>query len=157
MNRDHHAPAADHSGVPRTYGDEPGVLNIQGPSAEYLIVLYSGDSWTLGGRADWKKATDRIKQNTRRLIARINPNGSTNPSPAFMDVFDVRPRPDAIYFMTDGEFPRQVATEVASMNEGNDIPIHCITFVSRDAEAVMRQIAARSGGSYTHVPGPGGP
>ncbi len=127
-----------------------------GPSAEYLIVLYSGDSWPLGGKTDWKQATDRIKQNTRRLIARINPNGSTNPSPAFMDVFSVRPRPDAIYFMTDGEFPRQVATEVASMNQSDEIPIHCITFVSRDAEDVMRQIAARSGGSYTHVPGPGG-
>ncbi len=126
-------------------------------SAEYLIVLYSGNSWPLGGRAEWKEASDRTKQNSRRLIARINPNGSTNPSPAFMDVFDVRPRPDAIYFMTDGEFPAQVATEVASMNDDHDIPIHCITFVSRQAEDVMREIARRSGGSYTHVSGPGGP
>ncbi len=132
-------------------------IDTLSPNAEYLIVLYSGDAWPLGGRAEWNEASNRVKQNSRRLIARINPNGSTNPSPAFMDVFGVRPRPDAIYFMTDGEFPGQVAAEVAAMNDKHEIPIHCISFVNRQSEAVMREIARRSGGSYTHVSGPGGP
>ncbi len=125
--------------------------------SQFLVVLYSGDAWPLGGRARWKDARNRDKAWARRAIAQINPSGSTNPTPAFMEVFGVRPRADAIYFMTDGEFPPRVATEVASLNAKHRIPIHCISFVSRASERVMRQIAAESGGSYTHISGPGGP
>jgi len=125
--------------------------------SQFLVVLYSGDAWPLGGRAQWKDARDRDKAWARRAIAQISPSGSTNPTPAFMEVFGVRPRADAIYFMTDGEFPARVATEVASLNAKHRVPIHCISFVSRASERVMRQIAAESGGSYTHISGPGGP
>ena len=125
-------------------------------SSEFLVVLYSGDAWPLGGRAEWKDSAERDKKWARRAIARIQPNGATNPTPAFTLVFDIRPRPDAIYFMTDGEFQPSVAQEVADLNS-REVPIHCISFVSRASETVMRQIAATSGGSYTHVRGPGGP
>lgn len=132
-------------------------IDSLGGGSQFVVVLYSGDAWPLGGRAEWKDASDRGKEWARRLISQINPSGATNPTPAFAEVFGVRPRPDAIYFMTDGEFPADVATEIASLNAQGKVPIHCISFVSRQAEAVMREIASRSGGSYTHVPAPGGP
>ena len=84
---------------------------------------------------------------------RVTPSGATNPSPAFLVVFANRPRPDAVYFMTDGEFNDTVVAEIASMNAEMQIPIHCITFGERGAEPMMREIARQSGGTYTHIGG----
>jgi hypothetical protein len=78
------------------------------------------------------------------------------PFPAFEVVFSLRPRPDAIYFMTDGQFEPSVAVELARLNVEDRIPIHCICFVSKEAEALMKKIAEDSGGTYTYVAGPGG-
>jgi hypothetical protein len=57
---------------------------------------------------------------------------------------------------TDGEFDPGVEQEIARLNATYDVPIHCITFVSTQSEALMRRIAINSGGTYTHIAGPGG-
>jgi hypothetical protein len=77
------------------------------------------------------------------------------PWPAFEIVLGTKPAPDAIYFMTDGMFDPIVADQLAVRNNGaRKIPIHCITFVDKAAEELMRKIAADSGGTYAHVSGP---
>lgn len=122
-------------------------------NTQFLIVLFSTDAAPLAGRREWVAATNSGKNWARKNVADIPSTGSTNPLPAFQIVFTMRPKPDAIYFMTDGEFDPEVAMIVAGLNADYKIPIHCIAFVSRDAEAVMKQIAATSGGTYTFVPG----
>lgn len=126
-------------------------------NATFFVSLFNQDAAPLGGRLEWAQASDSGRQWAIKLIGKIIPEGGTNPGPAFRVVFSLKPRPDAIYFMTDGEFDSAVVFEIAAMNADAKIPIHCITFVSREAEAVMKQIAAESGGTYTHVPGAGGP
>lgn len=121
--------------------------------AMFLVTLYSGDAFPLENRREWSEATDRYKKWARNSLSRVQPNGSTNPTPAFHVAINMRPRPDAIYFMTDGEFAAEVATEIETMNRELQIPIHCITFVSRGAEPLMREIARKSGGTYTHIDG----
>ena len=83
--------------------------------------------------------------------------GMRVPLPAFDLLFELRPRPDAIYFMTDGAFvnPEAVVAEITRLNRstGRVVPIHCITFIEREAEETMKEIARQSGGSYTHVTG----
>jgi hypothetical protein len=86
----------------------------------------------------------------------IAAEGATEPLSAFKIVFTLKPKPDAIYFMTDGEFDEGAAAVIARMNAEWKIPIHCLTFVSREGERVMKKIAADSGGTYAHVSGPGG-
>lgn len=132
------------------------VTSVDGLTAngQFLVVAFSSDAWPLGGRAKWTDATPSSQRWARRLIMAMEPSGGTQPTPAFVEVFALRPRPDAIYFMTDGEFPDQVATEIASLNREHEIPIHCITLVNPNAASLMREIARQSGGSYTHVPGP---
>jgi von Willebrand factor type A domain len=125
-------------------------------SAEFFVSLYNSSASSLGGKADWVDATDSGKRWANRHLANIQAVGGTNPLPGFELVFSRRPRPDAIYFMTDGEFDPGVADELYRMNAEYRIPIHCITFGSRGAEAAMKKIAKDSGGTYTHVAGPGG-
>ncbi len=129
-------------------------------AASFLIVAFSSDAYPLGARLEWMDATDSGKRWARNLIGKLAPGGSTNPGPAFDLVFKRRPRPDAVYFMTDGEFEEAVADQIAFLNGEDHIPIHCITFGSlesmelRRIEVVMKRIARQSGGTYTNVSGP---
>lgn len=123
-------------------------------NAEFLVVLYNSDASPLGGRDRWVEASPAGKRWARSALANVKAQGGTNPMPGFELVFSRRPRPDAIYFMTDGEFDPDIAREIMRLNSDVRIPIHCITFVNRDAEELMRRIATHSGGSYNHVNGP---
>lgn len=126
-------------------------------TSELAIVPFSSQAEVLGsanGKATWIDANDRNKKGVTRNIATLRSNGGTNPSPAFVLVFSMKPRPDAIYFMTDGEFPEQIASEIMALNAEYKIPIHCICFVSDGAAGMMKVIAQKSGGTYTFVPGP---
>ena len=127
-------------------------------AADFLIITYSDGPSPLDGRQAWTDADERGKRFARRGVGKIQTGGGTYPGPAFHMAFAVRPPPDAIYFMTDGEFDEEVATEIAMLNDEYKVPIHCIAFVSRQSEVMMRRIASQSGGTYTFVPAPmGGP
>jgi hypothetical protein len=125
-------------------------------SASFFIVLYNSGASPIGGKSDWVDATESGKRWARRHIAAIEAVGGTVPIGGFRMAFQRRPKPDAIYFMTDGEFDPGVEQEIARLNATYDVPIHCITFVSTQSEALMRRIAINSGGTYTHIAGPGG-
>jgi len=125
-------------------------------TSSFFVSLFSTGADPLGGEVKWTDATDRGKATARAHITHIAARGGTNPLPGFQMVFSLRPRPDAIYFMTDGQFPEEAVIEIERLNRSLKVPIHCITFGSTEGEAMMRYIAHRSGGTYTHVPGPAG-
>ena len=82
-------------------------------------------------------------------------DGDTNPTPAFAKAFELEPLPDAIFFMTDGQFDPRVVNQILRLNTvaQRSVPVHTITFVDRSSEAMMRKIAEDSGGKYRHVDG----
>ncbi len=125
-------------------------------SARFFVCFYREVAIPLGGKKKWIDATDSEKRWARWRISEILADGSTDPLPAFKLVFSRRPRPDAIYFMTDGVIRNDVAMQLRFLNAEYRIPIHCITFDTKEGEEVMKQIAKDSGGTYTHVAGPGG-
>jgi hypothetical protein len=132
---------------------------IEGLSANsrFFVCLFNHDAAALGGRNDWVEASRSGKRwALERVQRQVVPGGGTVPQPAFALVFErLRPPPDAIYFMTDGEFAEIAVVEIRRMNTRR-VPIHCITFGDRSGEALMRRIAQENGGTYVHVPGPGG-
>ena len=75
--------------------------------------------------------------------------------PAFRVAFQLVPRPDAIFFMTDGQFPAEVVEEIAALNRGGGrrVVIHTISFMDTSSEPLMKRIASDSGGKYRHVSG----
>lgn len=125
-------------------------------NAQFFVVQFSTDAKLLGGRTTWQAASAAGKKWARGMIEAFSAEGSTVPFPAFQIVLGMRPRPDAIYFMTDGEFDEALIDQIKLMNKGVRVAIHCICFDTRDSEAHMRRIAKDSGGTYTFVPGPGG-
>jgi hypothetical protein len=121
---------------------------------EFVVILFSDIATIMGERSQWVMASDAGKKWARRSISAVRADGGTNPTPGFVSAFGMRPRPDAIYFMTDGEFsdPDGVVAEVNALNSQLKVPVHCICFVTSASEPVMRKIAGASGGSYTFVP-----
>lgn len=122
-------------------------------TAQFCVVAFNHAAWPLGGETKWMSASASGRRDAIRLIRGMEPSGGTVPVPAFQQVFTLRPRPDAIYFMTDGEFNPEYADEIARLNRETKIPIHCIAYMSPGAEPIMQKIARESGGTYRYVPG----
>ncbi|MFG0257284.1 MAG: hypothetical protein ACF8GE_05220 [Phycisphaerales bacterium JB043] len=127
----------------------------------FCVVFYSTDSIALGGETRWIPATNANKSSAALEIRGTSARGATIPLPAFEMIFSLDPRPDAIYFMTDGEFerPTRVINRIGAMNGTGRrrTPVHCIAFESQIAEDYMRRIAAMTGGTYTFVRGSASP
>lgn len=102
----------------------------------------------------WRRPLVEIAEVRRWVEDTIRAKGGTEPSEAFRLAFQLAPRPDAVFFMTDGKFSGDVVSVIKKLNQnGRRVPVHTITFVDRSAEAMMRQIASQSGGRYRHVAG----
>jgi hypothetical protein len=126
-------------------------------NARFLVIPFSDTAQELEGRQGWTEATPGGKRWAAGAIGRLEPLSGTEPLGGFQLSLSMRPRPDAIFFMTDGEFDAAIPDAVAALNKDLKVPIHCIAFVSRNAEDLMKQIASQSGGSYAFVAGPGAP
>jgi len=134
------------------------------PETEFHIQLFSSGSQSLFGVASWSKATPVNKRLTADALATVSPNGGTEPMPGFHAVFALDPRADAIYFMSDGEVADGpgFAAALRALNGRRPVPINCVLFgdagggdTLRRVEAMMKNIAAQSGGRYIRV-GAGG-
>ncbi len=127
--------------------------------SRFAVILYSDRAAALTGDG-WVRSGDASRSTSRQRIGAITAGGGTNPAPAFDLAQTLKPPPDAIYFMTDGEFTPDaealLLSTVTQLIRASDapIPIHGITFVSRGAEKLMRRLATMSRGTYTHVEGP---
>jgi hypothetical protein len=122
----------------------------------FMVCFYSTEAYPLGKKNKWTAASDSGKKWARDGVKDVSAYGGTNPLPGFQVVFnELTPRPDAIYFMTDGLFDPSVPGEIARINKrGKKVPIHCIAFDIQDTEVerMMKQIAEDSGGRYSAVP-----
>ncbi len=139
-------------------------------TSEFAVLLFARDAGSLYARR-WIPATDRNKIDARSRIASlatddvrrwgVNRPQGTDPRDAFEDAFRMRPLPDALYFMTDGEFDEAVIEFIANLNRRARLPVHCVLFTEPDSsvqaasEPRMREIARQSGGRYTLVDGRG--
>lgn len=85
----------------------------------------------------------------------VGAGGGTYPTPAFQHAMTLRPPPDGIFFMTDGQFDAGCVEQIRRLNTRGQrlVPIYAITFLNRSGEAIMKKIAEDSGGTYRHVAG----
>src|SRR5207249_1934680 len=93
------------------------------------------------------------KRVAKTLITTLAAGGGTNPLPGFELIYKLKPHPDAIYFMTDGQFDNSVVEEVAALSEKVKIPVHCICLGSKEGEENMRRIAKLTHGTFRFIGG----
>ncbi|MCA9307776.1 MAG: VWA domain-containing protein, partial [Phycisphaerales bacterium] len=128
--------------------------------AKFTVITYNSDAESLT-ESRWYVADQRNKRAAESEIAVLIGQYGTKPSKAFTMVSRMRPRADAIYFMTDGQIGSEeegrLVRQVNTMNRGSGVRtrVHCITFMNKDSEQFMRRLARMTGGTYTHIAGPG--
>lgn len=132
-------------------------LNLLHENAYLSVVLYNSEADPLTGER-WRAATLNQKKDILKRLNSREAVGGTNPMSSFELIFELTPKPDAIYLMTDGLFegdPIEVAQTIVRLNNLGDkrSVIHCITLVEDGAADAMRIIAEGSGGTYTHISG----
>jgi len=129
-----------------------------GETASFVVLCFDGETRPLIGTTKLLPANGKNKKSALEAIGSLRAGGGTEPMPALSAALRNRPRPDAIYFMTDGLFDASVVENLrGELRGGRNVPIHCISFIDRSSEALMRRIAQMSDGSYTHVDGTGTP
>jgi hypothetical protein len=123
-------------------------------TSSFVVLCFSSDVAPLGNISKLIPATSKNKKIAIEAITALRSSGGTEPMPALSAALRSRPRPDAIYFMTDGLFDAGVVDNLrVELRAGRNVPMHCITLIDRSSEGLMRKIAQMSDGSYTHIDG----
>jgi hypothetical protein len=128
-------------------------LSGMGSQARFQLVFFHSRENPFP-QPGWRNPR-RDRRDLETWLAAVEAGGGTYPTPAFRIALSLSPRPDAIFFMTDGQFDPGVVEEVAALNHDGQrrVKINTISFIDRSAEAQMRKIAEDSGGEYRHVAG----
>jgi len=126
------------------------------PYAARFHVMFYDDGGFLEMPADkLVNASRSNKQRCYRMMAAVTPEGGTNPQPAFLKAFKLRP--DIIFFLTDGQLDAQtprIAETVRLMNKNHaadKVTVHTIGFINELGEAVLKKIAQENHGAYRFV------
>jgi len=91
-------------------------------------------------------------QNQRRFlewVAQVPAAGLTDPRPALAIAMNLRP--DAIFLLTDGTFPRDVQGDLNAMRQ-SIVEVNTIAFGDPRAEKSLKPLATRNGGRFAFVP-----
>jgi hypothetical protein len=120
----------------------------------YFVIFYNDEAYPMDADQPVPANEDEFAR-TRQWVHFVRPDGGTHPLPALL--FALSLRPDAIYFLSDGQFDRSTIRELRMRNRPNNrlklrqIPIHTIALVDHATEDLMRTIARNSGGKFRFV------
>jgi uncharacterized protein with von Willebrand factor type A (vWA) domain len=89
------------------------------------------------------------KEELFRFLQSVEPKGSTDPGPAMRAAFMAQP--DVIYFLTDGEFDRNLLPKLDRWNRDRQVKIFTIAYFNRAGAALLEEIAREHGGEFRFV------
>ncbi len=123
------------------------VGRLQAPQ-RFRVIFYNDLPIPMPGEVAQPADVD-AKDQLARWLRLIEPEGQTDPRPALQQAIGLRP--DAIFLLSDGEFPEGTVESIARKNV-RKIPIHCVDLSAGEAGDQLKRIAAQSGGSYAARP-----
>jgi von Willebrand factor type A domain len=120
----------------------------------YFVIFYNHEAHPMEG-GKLVMATPAHIGETTQWVNFAEAGGGTEPLPALLYALSLHP--DAIYFLSDGQFDPNTIQEMRLRNRPNNrlkirqIPIHTIAFYDRFAAGLMKAIARNSGGEFKFV------
>ena len=141
-------------------------IDALSPKQRFYVIFFDAepDYMRLASpNADESRSASAIPEN-KQALARWAMTIQMDRGKAPYDAipFALKLRPDAIFLLSDGEFPQRIEDLLRETNRvdnlfGDDTPIsivHTIGYHSREGENRMKRIAKQNGGQYRHVPKP---
>jgi hypothetical protein len=122
------------------------ILRLQDPQ-QFKVIFYNDRPLPMPGDLP-RTANEHAKNQLLSWLRLIEPDGSTDPRGALSLAFSMRP--DAVFLLSDGEFPEGTVEAVARSN-AKKVPVHCINLGSEGGDQ-LRAIARDSGGRYVWRP-----
>jgi len=84
---------------------------------------------------------------TLNWTSQVTPDGGTQPESAMRMAVGLRP--DAVFLLSDGEYPEGAADRIIETNAGpKKVPVHTIDMSGGPGGIDLKRIAERSGGEY---------
>jgi hypothetical protein len=123
------------------------VTNLQLPQRFQIIFYNDRPLPILGAMARSADLTSKSQMND--WLRLIEPDGGTDPRGAL--ALALAQHPDAIFLLSDGEFPEGTVESIAGKNP-RKVPIHCIDLSGGEAGDQLLRIARDSGGRYASRP-----
>lgn len=109
----------------------------------FHVIFFNHEPIPMPG--DMVRSADAdAKADLSRWLSRIDAGGETDPRGALKTAISLRP--DAVFLLTDGEFPEGTAEMIARSNKTR-VPIHCVDLSGGESEQ-LRRIARDSRGKY---------
>lgn len=126
------------------------VRSILGMDAEsrFFIIFFNDKARPMPAQS-LQPANPLTQERYLPWVARIKAAGRTDPRKALR--FAMRLRPDVIYFLTDGSFDKPIQRELRKLRQPK-VAIHTFAFGNREAETLLKKIAADNGGKYRFIP-----
>ena len=117
------------------------------PPQRFKVIFYNDQSIPMPG--DPPRPADLTSKNQLNAWLRlIEPDGETDPRSSLALALSLRP--DAVFLLSDGEFPKGTVEAIARKNP-RKIPIHCVDLGGTGGDHLQR-IARDSGGKYVFRP-----
>ncbi|MBX6312114.1 MAG: magnesium chelatase [Isosphaeraceae bacterium] len=123
------------------------VMGLRWPQ-KFLVIFYNDRPLPMPGGGVPQPADLSAKNQLVSWFRLIQPDGETDPRGAMALALGLRP--DAIFLLSDGEFPSGAAAAIAQKNPYK-VPIHCIDLAGAGGDQ-LKQIARDSGGQYVVRP-----
>lgn len=120
------------------------------PPQRFEVIFYNDQATPMPGGPLPRTADQQSKNQLMTWLRLIDPDGETNPKSAIAQALALRP--DAVFLLSDGEFPEGTVEAVAKLNS-RKIPIHCVDLTGGEAGDHLQRIARDSGGKYASRPG----
>jgi hypothetical protein len=125
------------------------ILALEAPQ-HFEVIFFNHESIPMPGGPIPRPADQQNKSQLVAWLRLIEPLGGTDPRLSLRQALSLRP--EAVFLLSDGEFPHGTVAQVAELNTAR-IPIHCVDLSGGLGGDHLRRIAAASGGRYASRPG----
>ena len=119
------------------------------PASQHFQVIFFDTGAHIMPPGSLVQATAANKAQADAFIDQMGSGGGTNPSDALRGAFGLGA--DTIVLLTDGQFDNSIIALVDGLNATRSTRVHTIGFFSLGSQDILRQVAARNGGTYKFV------
>lgn len=111
---------------------------------KYYVIFYNDRALDMPGGIPIDSDANSVDRLSHWFLT-IDPDGETDPRDAMTQAIGLRP--DAIFLLSDGEFPDGSVEHILRKNRSK-VPIHCIDLAGGKGAPGLTRIAKSSGGEY---------